>query len=105
MAIDGSTLRLPDHPSLEEKFSYHEFGGKKKVGRWVSRVSFLYDVLNKVVIDAQMESFDTGEATLCQQHLGLLQKGDLVVFDRYYASRYLFSILLRYPFNPIFLHR
>lgn len=55
--------------------------------------SFLYDVLNHVVIDAQMESFDTSEATLCDQHLGFLQKGDLVIFDRYYASHYLFSML------------
>ncbi len=59
----------------------------------MSRVSFLYDVLNEVVIDAQMESFRTSEAELCREHLGYLQKGDLVTFDRYYASHYLFSVL------------
>jgi hypothetical protein len=93
LAIDGSTLQLPDHPSLTEKFSRHAFGAQRSVDRWMSRVSFLYDVLNKVVIDAQMESFKTSEAELCRAHLGFLRKGDLVTFDRYYASHYLFSVL------------
>lgn len=93
LAIDGSTLRLPDHSSLAQKFSKHSFGAQRSVDRWMSRVSFLYDVLNKVVIDAQMESFHTSEAELCRGHLGFLRKGDLVTFDRYYASHYLFSVL------------
>ena len=93
LSVDGSTLRLPDHSSLAGKFSRHSFGAKRSVKRWMSRVSFLYDVLNNVVIDSQMESFDTSEAALCDQHLGYLRKGDLVLFDRYYASHYLFSIL------------
>lgn len=93
LAVDGSTLRLPDHPSLSEKFSRHSFGAKQTVDRWMSRISFLYDVFNNVVIDAQMESFDTSEASLCQSHLGYLRQGDLVIFDRYYASYYLFSVL------------
>jgi len=105
LSIDGSTVRLPDHPSLKEKFSRHAFGAKKSVERWMSRVSFLYDVLNKVVIDAQMESFDTSEATLCDQHLGFLRKGDLVIFDRYYASHYLFSVLLHKNVHFIFRMR
>ena len=59
----------------------------------MSRVSFLYDVLNNVIVDAQMESFDASETTLCDRHLGFLKKGDLVIFDRYYASHFLFSVL------------
>ena len=91
LAIDGSTLQLPNHDSLASKFSKHSFGANKTVAKWMSRVSFLYDVLNEVIIDAQMESFDTSEATLCDAHLGFLRKGDLVIFDRYYASHYLFT--------------
>lgn len=105
LAVDGATLRLPDHPSLEKKFSNHGFGAKKQTQRWMSRVSFLYDLLNHVVIDAQMESFDTAEATLCDQHLGFLKKGDLVIFDRYYASHYLFSVLLHKKVHFIFRMR
>lgn len=105
LSIDGSTLSLPDHPSLGEKFSQHAFGAKRTVQRWMSRISFLYDALNKVVIDAQMESFDTSEATLCKRHLGFLCKGDLVIFDRYYASHYLFSVLLHKKVHFLFRMR
>lgn len=71
----------------------------------MSRISFLYDVLNNVVIDAQMESFDTSESTLCKQHLSFLRKGDLVIFDRYYASHYLFSVLLHKKIHFLFRMR
>lgn len=105
LAVDGSTLRLPNHESLASKFSRHSFGAKKTVDRWMSRVSFLYDVLNEVVIDAQMESFDTSEATLCDAHRGFMRKGDLVIFDRYYASHYLFSILSHKKIHYLFRMR
>ena len=105
LSVDGSTLQLPNHPSLQQKFSRHAFGAKKKVERWMSRISFLYDVLNNIVIDAQMESFNTSESSLCQQHLGFLRKGDLVIFDRYYASHYLFSILLHKKVHFLFRMR
>lgn len=105
LCVDGSTLRLPNHPSLSEKFSRHSFGAKKTVAHWMSRVSFLYDTLNNVIIDAQMESFDTSEATLCDGHLGFMKKGDLVIFDRYYASHYLFSVLLHKKVDFLFRMR
>ena len=105
LCVDGSTLRLPDHSSLAGKFSRHCFGAEKSVAHWMSRVSFLYDTLNNVIIDAQMESFDTSEATLCDKHLGFMKKGDLVIFDRYYASHYLFSVLLHKKVHFLFRMR
>ena len=105
LAVDGSTLGLPNHESLASKFSRHSFGAKKTVDRWMSRVSFLYDVLNNVVIDAQMESYDTSEAALCDAHRGFMREGDLVIFDRYYASHYLFSILSHKKIHYLFRMR
>lgn len=105
LSIDSSTLRLPDQLPLREKFSQRAFGAKRTANRWMSRISFLYDLLNNLIIDALMESFDTSEATLCQQHLGILRKGDLVFFDRYYASHYMFSILLHKQVHFIFRMR
>jgi len=102
LSIDGSTIALPNHPSLGEKFTEHCFGVNKSVKKWMSRVSFLYDVLNNILIDAQMESFTTSEASLCKAHLGFLRKGDLVLFDRYYASHYLFSVLLHKQIHFVF---
>lgn len=71
----------------------------------MSRISFLYDVLNKVIIDAQMDRFKTSEATLCDRHLGFLKQGDLVIFDRYYASHYLFTVLTHKKVHFLFRMR
>lgn len=87
LAVDGSTLQLPgNHLSLGQKFSYHCFGPKADVGHWMSRISYLYDVFNGLVLDAGMESYTTSESSLCNQHMPFVKKGDLVLFDRYYAS-------------------
>lgn len=83
LAVDGSTLQLPDHDSLSSKFSKHEYGSRE---HFMSRISYLYDVFNGLVIDAQMESLRTSEDTLCKHHLPFIAKGDLAVFDRNYAS-------------------
>lgn len=93
LSVDGSTLRLPDHASLAGRFSRHFFGAKANVGRWMCRISYLYDVFNGTVIDARMESFSTSEAHLCRLHLPFMGKGDIVVFDRYYASHELMASL------------
>ncbi len=58
---------------------------KADAGHWMSRISYLYDV-NGLVIDAQMNSFDTSESALCHQHIPFVKKGDVVLFDRYYTS-------------------
>lgn len=105
LSVDGSTLRLPTHSSLAEKFSKHEFGAKRSVTHWMTRISYLFDVFNGVIIDAQMESFDTSEATLCKQHLPFVKKGDLLLFDRYYASYELMALLMSKGANFVFRMR
>lgn len=52
----------------------------------MSRISYLYDVFNGIVIDAAMASYKTSESALCDQHMPFVKKGDLLLFDRYYAS-------------------
>lgn len=87
LAVDGSTLQLQgNHPSLKERFSYHCFGPKADAGHWMSRISYLYDVFNGIVLDAQMMSYTTSESTLCDHHMPFVKKADLLLFDRYYAS-------------------
>ena len=95
LSVDGSTLQLPgNHISLWDRFSRHFFGPKADVGHWMSRISYLYDVFNGMVIDAQMESYTTSEATLCKSHMPFVKKGDVVLFDRYYASYELMFLLM-----------
>ena len=86
-AVDGSTLLLPgQHASLSKKFSYHRFGPKADAGHWMSRISYLYDVFNGLVLDAQMESYSTSETSLCKAHIPFMEKDSLVLFDAYYGS-------------------
>ena len=52
-----------------------------------------------------MDRFNISEAALCDRHLGFLQKGDLVIFDRDYASHYLFSVLTHKKVHFLFRMR
>jgi hypothetical protein len=57
LSVDGSTLRFARSSHTSGKvFPAMLLAPKKSVERWMSRISFLYDVLNGVVIDAQMEA-------------------------------------------------
>jgi len=51
---DGSRLVLPNHESVKEEFGEHGFGPLADSKRSLAIVSFLYDVLNLVTVDAQM---------------------------------------------------
>ena len=102
LSVDGSTLELPNHPSISEKFSQHGFGPKADAMHHMSRISYLYDVYNGLVLDAGMESYTTSEAALCQAHLEHIKEGDLLVADRYYASLRLFFELVAKRANFLF---
>lgn len=93
LSIDGSTLQLPKHESIEKEFGIHKFGPKADSAKSLARISYLYDVLNGVVIDAQMNSFATSEAELAWEHLKFLKRNDVVIFDKYYPSTQLMSML------------
>lgn len=96
LGIDGSTLQLPRHQSVIDIFGQHRFGPNADTLKSLARISYLYDVYNGLVIDAQMESFTTSEVALCWRHLEYCRTGDLLLFDRYYAS---------YPLIFTLLHR
>lgn len=83
---DGSTLQLPKHESTEEEFGVHKFGPQAKSSQSLARISYLYDVLNGLVVDAQMKGFSVSEADLAWEHLRCIKKNDIVIYDRYYAS-------------------
>jgi hypothetical protein len=86
LSIDGSTLQLPKHESIEEEFGTHGFGPKADSPKNLARISYLYDVLNGLVLDAQMKSYITSEADLAWEHIDCLASNDIVIFDRYYPS-------------------
>jgi hypothetical protein len=86
LAVDGSTLRLPKHSSIEQEFKSIGFGPKGDSEGTLARTSVLYDVLNLLVLDAEMAPFSTGERAILKTHLDHLEQGDLLLLDRGYAS-------------------
>ena len=94
LSIDGSTMQLPDSPSLREVYTAHCFG-KGEREKLLARISHLYDPLNNIILHASVGKYSDSEKSLCKTHLDSLESGDVVLFDRYYASAWLFLVLQR----------
>lgn len=90
LAIDGSLLCLPAKEPLGAHFGWQESGNAKGAARGPrfvqGRASVLFDVLNRVVLDARLEAFATGERALASLHLAAAAAGDLVTLDRGYCG-------------------
>lgn len=87
LAIDGSTVVLPKHKSVEKEFGIVHFGPYADSPRSVARVSMLYDVLNYTTLDARIGSYDTSERAMAREHVDSIEPGkDLLLMDRGYPS-------------------
>lgn len=94
LAIDGTRLVLPNHPSVVEEFGQHKFGPKADSLRSLALGSILYDVLNQVSIDAQIDKYVSSERDLLMKHLEFVKKGDLLLLDRGYPCFWLLFLLI-----------
>ncbi|MFV1976962.1 MAG: IS4 family transposase [Candidatus Scalindua sp.] len=96
LAVDGTRLMLPNHPSIKEEFGECSFGPKADSVRSMAIGSMLYDVLNHVTIDAQLAPYKNihnkknSERALLEKHMTKLKKGDLLLLDRGYPGLALF---------------
>jgi hypothetical protein len=95
LAVDGTFLNLPNHESIREEFGIRDMGrGKKKdVPKSMCLLSMLYDPVNYMTLDVQPGPTDGSELQLLLKHLAKVDKGDILIMDRGYPSRYLFSLL------------
>ena len=94
MAVDGTRLSLPNHPSVKEEFGVHEFGPNADSERSLALCSVLYDVLNLLAIDSQIAPYASSERDLLYKHLDFTLENDLLLLDRGYPSMALFFLLL-----------
>lgn len=94
LAADGSELNLPPSKELLEKFGCHH---STSIGTQIpqARVSFLCDVLNYIIIDAQIESFKIGEQAMFESHLNYIGKGDLLTADANYGHFRILKAILK----------
>jgi len=92
LAVDGTRLMLPNHPSVIAEFGQSSYGPKSDSPRSVAIASMLYDVLNQITIDASIAPYKkkSGERALLEGHMDKLKNGDLLLLDRGYPSIALF---------------
>jgi hypothetical protein len=90
LAVDGSMVMLPDTDEMKEEFGswrYHFDRQDRRGGEHCyARVSVLYDVLNRVALDAQFTPCSVQEINLVAPALRHARVGDLVIYDRNYCS-------------------
>ena len=93
LAIDGSTCRLPYSQKIVGEFGVADTS-ETATPVILARLSQAYDMLNHIIVDACLSNYRTGEHELAERHIAYLQKEDLLLFDRNYASFWLFALLL-----------
>jgi len=91
LAIDGSMSELPATPAIAEHFGvWHPHAGGTCPK---ARLSQLFDVLNKVTLDACISPKAMGERALAATHFHHLNPGDLLLLDRGYPAFWLFAAI------------
>ena len=94
LAIDGTIYNLPNTPELKEIYGVQTSQGEPQTQ---AKCSCLYDVLNGLLIDVQMQPVKSSERKIALQHLNYLRRlkpdNNLVLFDRGYPSLELMRFL------------
>lgn len=89
LAIDGSALALPKSDELRNEFGVNNDQNKVPM----AKISCFYDLLNEVIIDSCILSFNSNEYSMAVQHLEKATQKDLIIFDRGYGARWLFYLM------------
>ena len=93
LGVDSSLVRLPDSVELRSQFSLVQVTnqlGATGTRYAEARMSVLYDLLNRVGLDARLEPSRLGEVELAIEQLAHAQPGDVLINDRGFTGyRYL----------------
>lgn len=84
LAVDGSRITLPNTTELKRCFGAAKNQSEVEVVQ--ARASILYDVLNRIVLDATLGKMEQGEQELALTHEHRWQEKDLIIYDRGYPS-------------------
>jgi Transposase DDE domain. len=93
LAVDGSTVRLPDNIAIREYFGGQHNGS---VFSAHARLSECYDVLNHMTLDLQIAPYDSSERDLAALYLKKTHDNDLILYDRGYPAFWLFALHRHY---------
>ncbi len=92
LAVDGTTVTLPRIEAISNHFGVWKPRQGDKCPK--ARVSQMFDPLNKITVDAAIESKDYGERELAAFHFLNLLEDDLVLLDRGYPAYWIFNLIL-----------
>ena len=91
IAVDGSVINLPRSPEITEYF-----GGITNQTDKIypaARISTSYDMLNEIIIEAQIRPYGATEYEHAIDHIKKFREGDLCIFDRGYGAFWYFFLL------------
>lgn len=98
IGVDGSTLQLPEGEKIAEKYGVCT---NQTIAIPMAKISYAYDVLNNITLDAIIAPFKASERTMAMQHVKNLALStssagikDLYIHDRGYPSVALFFFYL-----------
>ena len=92
LAIDGTTLKLFKYKDIQEHFGMIK--PNKGPACPMARVSQMFDVLNKVTIDAIINPYCVGERELLRNHMLNILPNDLLLLDRGYPAYWIFNLIM-----------
>lgn len=93
LSCDGSRVVLPNHESVIKEFGQQNWGPNADSPRSLALCSILYDPLNLVSLDAQIDKYTSSERDLLVKHLDKTKAGDLLLLDRGYPCKWLLFLL------------
>lgn len=96
LAIDGTSLQVPDTAECSEYFGMSS--NQNKTRTTIASASALYDVLNDIIVDARITKYRTSERNMAKQHIESIgdkisPQNSIVIFDRGYPSYDMFDYL------------
>lgn len=84
LAVDGSRITLPLTQAL--KSIYGETKNHSSTSIIQAKISVLYDLENKYILDGELAPISMGERAMALSHFQYCKKNDLILYDRGYPS-------------------
>jgi len=99
--VDGSSCSMPDTPELQAEFGQPD-GQKPGCGFPVARIVAMFCWATGAVIDVVMGPYRSSELTLVGHLWAHLERGDIVLADRFYCTYVILAELLQRGCDGLF---
>jgi hypothetical protein len=99
--VDGSSCSMPDTPDLQSAFGQPD-GQKQGCGFPVARIVAMFCWATGAVLDVAIGPYRRSELSLVGSLWGQLQRGDIVLADRFYCTYVILAELLSQGCDAVF---